>query len=79
MSLILRRYTRTSGYAPSWFYVVATLGFIALTIWAVIRGDWLVTALAAAMITATIAVAIITRHLKAALDASNENPDELTH
>ena len=70
MSLIFRRYARTTGYAPSWFYVIAAIAFAALALWAITQRDWLVAALASAMITASIAVAAITRRLKTALEAS---------
>jgi hypothetical protein len=76
--MIFRRHTRTTGYAPSWFYAVAAIGFVALTIWAISRQDWLVAVLASAMITVTIAVAAITRRLKMALYASTATTEAPT-
>ncbi len=53
MNLLWRRYLR-SGYAPSWFYVLVGVGFVAIAVWAVTQRDWIVMALALAMIPVTI-------------------------
>jgi hypothetical protein len=81
MSLIFRRYTRTTGYAPSWFYAIAAVAFTALAIWAATSSNWLVAIIAAAMVVASIVVGVITRRLRTALAASTEEltADTLTH
>lgn len=72
MMLLLGRYGKSSGYAPSWFYVLAAIGFAALTVWAVVQRDWVVAGVAVAMVGMTAVVAMITRRLRAALEASVE-------
>lgn len=72
MHLIWRRYSR-SGYAPSWFYVVAAVGFAALAVWAAVRGDWLVAAIALVMIGAAVAARSVSRRLAEAADESRRN------
>ena len=65
MHLIWRRYSR-SGAAPPWFYVAMALGFTALAVWAIVQRDWLVMALAFAMIGVTAAGARIMRSTRRA-------------
>ncbi len=65
MHLIWRRYSR-SGAAPLWFYAAMALGFGALAVWAIVQRDWLVMALALAMIGVTTAGARIMRSVRAA-------------
>ena len=65
MHLIRRRYSR-SGYAPPWFYVLMCSGFVALAIWAATQGDWIVAAIALAMIPVTIGGSRIMRRLNVA-------------
>jgi hypothetical protein len=69
MHLLWKRYSR-SGYAPSWFYALLAAGFVALAAWAMVRGDWLITALAGVMFVVTPAGSRAMRRLKAAEDAS---------
>lgn len=73
MSLIFRRYTRSTGYAPSWFYAIAAVAFAALAIWAATSSNWLVAIIAALMIVASVAVGFITRRLRTALEASSRD------
>ena len=63
MHFIWKRYSR-SGAAPPWFYVALALGFAALAVWAIVEGDWLVMALALAMIGITAAGARIMRSIR---------------
>lgn len=63
MHLIWRRYSR-SGAAPSWFYAAMALGFAAVAIWAIVARDWLVMALALAMIGVTTIGARIMRSIR---------------
>jgi len=79
MSLIFRRYTRSTGYAPSWFYAIAAVAFTALAIWAATSANWLVAIIAAIMVVASIAVGAVTRRLRTALEASTNDPDATTH
>ncbi len=60
MYFLWKRYSR-SGAAPPWFYAAMALGFAALAIWAIVARDWLVMALALAMIGVTAAGARIMR------------------
>ena len=63
MHLIWRRYSR-SGAAPAWYYIAMALGFGALAVWAIVQRDWLVMALALAMIGATTVGARIMRSIR---------------
>jgi uncharacterized membrane protein len=69
MFFMRRRYSR-SGYAPPLFYVALALGFSALLVWALVRGDWLVALLAAAMIAVT---AVGGRFMRRFASASRES------
>jgi sugar phosphate permease len=62
MHFIWRRYSR-SGAAPPWFYAAMALGFAAVAIWAIVARDWLVMALALAMIGVTTIGARIMRSI----------------
>jgi hypothetical protein len=80
MHLLWRRYSR-SGAAPPWFYFVMALGFAALAVWAIVARDWLVMALALAMIGVTAAGARIMRALRqdgmpAVRDAGTRRQDD---
>jgi uncharacterized membrane protein YjjP (DUF1212 family) len=72
MSLKLRRYARTTGYARPWVYALFAAAFAALAIWGGVRGDWIVAALAAAMALTASIIAPIAARLARALAASNE-------
>lgn len=50
--MLMRRLSRSSE-APAGFYVVLAIGFVALTVWAVIQGEFVIAAIAAVMIAAT--------------------------
>ncbi len=63
MNYLLRRYSR-SGAAPPWFYLTMALGFAALAVWAIVARDWLVMALALAMIGVTAIGARIMRSMR---------------
>jgi len=63
MYFLWKRYSR-SGAAPPWFYAVMALGFAALAAWAIVARDWLVMALAMAMIGVTAAGARIMRSMR---------------
>ena len=71
MHLIYRRYSR-SGYAPSVFYIVMALGFAALAVFALVRADWLIAGIAAAMVAATAVGARVMRRLSQASAESSE-------
>lgn len=71
MHLIWKRYTR-AGYAPPWFYVLMTLGFVALAVWGAVRADWVVMAVALVMIPITIGGSRAMKRLAAAADASRQ-------
>ena len=62
MHLVWRRYSR-SGAASPWFYGAMALGFTALAIWAIVERDWLVMAVALAMIGVTAAGARMMRSI----------------
>ena len=63
MHILWKRYSR-SGAAPVWFYAVMALGFGALAVWAIVQRDWLVMALALAMIGVTTIGARIMRSIR---------------
>jgi len=69
MMMLWRRYSK-SGYAPGWFYLAIGAGFAAFAVWALVRGDWLVAAIAAAMVAVTAAGSRVMRHLQDAQAAS---------
>lgn len=62
MHLIARRYSR-SGYAPTWFYGALCIGFAAMAVWALAQRDWLVGAIAIAMLPVTLAGSRMLRRL----------------
>jgi hypothetical protein len=74
MQFLWRRYAR-SGYAPPWFYIVLTLGFLGLAVWSGVRGDWPIMAIALVMIPVTIGGSRIMRRLNVAADASRREVD----
>ncbi len=63
MHILWKRYSR-SGAAPVWFYAAMALGFGALAVWAIVQRDWLVMALALAMIGVTTIGARIMRSVR---------------
>ena len=63
MHILWKRYSR-SGAAPPWFYLAMALGFAALAVWAIVQRDWLVMALALAMIGVTAIGARIMRSIR---------------
>jgi len=63
MHLLWKRYSR-SGAAPPWFYALMAVAFIGLAIWAGAQRDWLVMALAVAMIGVTAGGARIMRAMR---------------
>lgn len=74
MHLLMRRYSRF-GYASRWFLWALAAGFVALAVWAIVRSDWLVLALAIAMTAVTLAAVPITRRLADGLRASSRAID----
>lgn len=66
--LLWRRYSR-SGPVASWFYIVMSFAFAALVVWAAIRGDWIVAALACLMISVTVGGRVAIRRFAHALDS----------
>jgi cobalamin synthase len=68
MHLLYRRYAR-SGAAPRAFYVAFALGFTALALFAMVRGNWLVVALAIVMVAVTAAGARVMRRLGGSVHA----------
>jgi len=77
MSLLYRRYLRSAGYPPLWFFGLAACGFAGLAIWALVHGDWLVAALALAMVAVALAFGVASRRLARALAASQA--EQLEH
>jgi hypothetical protein len=73
MHLLYRRYTH-SGRASAWFYALIGSGFVSLAVAAGVRGEWLVMAVAAVMVGATIAAAAFMRRVGGSL-RSEEGPD----
>lgn len=69
MQFIWKRYSR-SGYAPPLFYVAIALGFVALAVWALVQTNWIVAALAIAMVPVTIAGSRVMQRLSVAEAAS---------
>jgi hypothetical protein len=69
MQFVWRRYAR-SGYAPPLFYYAVMIGFIGLAVWAAVRGDWVVMALAIVMAPATYAGSRLMRRLSEAQEIS---------
>jgi hypothetical protein len=65
----MRRYSR-SGYASRWFLAALAAGFAGLAAWGLVRGDWLVLALAGLMTLVTLAAVPLTRRLADALRES---------
>jgi hypothetical protein len=74
MHLLWKRYSR-SGYAPPWFYIAVGAGFAALAVWALVQRDWLVAAIALAMIAVTVGGSRIMRRLGEASAASRRAVD----
>lgn len=70
MHLLWRRYTRSGGYAPSWYYALMAVAFVAIAVWAVVAGDWLIAAIAFVMIAVVAAGAVIMPRLMAAQERS---------
>ena len=73
MSLILRRYARTTGYARAWFYLAIALGFAGLAAWAIVQRDWLVAIFATTMIAVALVLVPLSRRLTEALAASQRD------
>jgi hypothetical protein len=70
MHLLVGRYNR-SGYGPPWFYGAISGGFGAMAIWAFLRTDWIVGALALVMVPVTVAGSRLMRRLAEASRASS--------
>ena len=81
MFFLWKRYSR-SGYAPPLFYVIMAVGFVALATWALTQRDWLVAAIALAMIAVTAVGARVMRRMSEPATSSRtqaeprERPDE---
>ncbi len=76
MYFLWKRYSR-AGYAPPAFYIAIAIGFVALAVWAMTQRDWLVAAIALAMIAVTAAGARFMRRLSVAAAASRDEVREL--
>ena len=63
MNFLWKRYSR-SGSAPPWYYGLMAVAFIAVAIWAGAQRDWLVMAIAIAMVGITAGGARIMRSLR---------------
>jgi hypothetical protein len=74
MHMLMRRYSR-SGYASPWFLRALAVAFLALSVLAAVRGDWLVFALALAMVPVALILVPLSRRLADALRASTETVD----
>lgn len=74
MHLLWKRYSR-SGYAPPWFYALLGAGFIALAVWALVTGDWLVAAIAIVMLPVTFGGSRVMKRLRDASEASRRTLD----
>jgi len=74
MHLLMRRYSR-SGYASRWFLWALATAFVALAVWAIVRTDWLVLALALVMTAVALAAVPVTRRLAEGLRESNRAID----
>ena len=72
MSLMLRRYAKSTGYAQPWLYALFAAGFAALAVWAGVQQQWFVLVVAVAMLAISVAAVPITRRLARGLAASNE-------
>ena len=72
MSLLLRRYKKTTGYARLWFYVALAIGFTGIAVWAIVERDWIVAAISAAMIGVSVGVAMLHRRLSRELATSEK-------
>jgi hypothetical protein len=70
MSMIWRRYVKSTGYARPWFYVALALGFAVLAAWAIIERDWIVGAIAVVMVVLATIAAPISRRMARGLAAS---------
>ena len=70
MHLLWKRYSR-SGTAPAWFYAAIAGAFAGLIVWGIVASNWLVAALAAAMVLVTLAGAKLLRRAGESLEASN--------
>jgi hypothetical protein len=70
MHYVWRRYAK-SGYAPPWFYGAIAAGFAALCVWAIVRQDWVVAVIAAAMLPLAIGGSMLMRRFSTALDADD--------
>jgi uncharacterized membrane protein len=70
MSMIWRRYAKSTRYARSRFYIVLAIGFAALAGWAVVERDWLVGVIAAVMVVLAAITGLFARRLSRELAAS---------
>lgn len=73
MSLMLRRYAKSTGYARPWLYALFAVGFAALAVWAAIEQQWLVLVVAVVMSVVSIVAVPVTRRLARGLAASNDS------
>lgn len=74
MHLLAGRYAR-SGYAPAWFLRALAVAFAAAAVWALVRADWLVFALASVMVVVTLVAAPLAQRLSRGLQASQREVD----
>ena len=70
MAMMWRRYVKATGYAPAWVYVAMGLGFVALSVWAIVARDWVVAVVAFVMIAVAAALVPLTRRLARGLRES---------
>ena len=72
MSLMLRRYAKSTGYARPILYALFAIGFTALAVWAGMQQQWLIATFAIVMAAVSIVAIPITQRLARGLAASNE-------
>ena len=76
MNVLYRRITR-SGAAPPLFYVAMALAFAGLAVFAAVRGQWLIVAIAAVMIAVTAAGSRVMRRMIVDPDMPMEGQEDV--
>lgn len=74
MHILWRRYAR-SGYAPVWFYALAGSAFASLVAWALFERDWLIAAIAGAMVLVTVAGGVAMGRMRDAYESSSRREE----
>jgi hypothetical protein len=76
MYLLIRRFTRSGAAAPL-FYLAMALAFAALAVFAAVRGDWLILAIALVMIGVTAAGSRVMRRMNVDPNTGVEGRDDV--